>query len=306
MKTVYGNVFNIQRFSIEDGPGIRSTVFLKGCPLRCLWCSNPESQLSSPQVGYRQSVCIHCGRCFKACDQGAICLENGEPPRVKIDRRMCSVCGKCVDACPAGALKTYGKRMTVEEVYEEIGRDAGYYSKSGGGVTVSGGEAMAQAEFTIALLKKCKAAGIHTVLDTCGFYDNKLVNEVCDYVDLVLYDIKHMDNEEHIRCTGVSNKLILENARLFVQRGVDMWIRVPLIPGFNDSPKNLEDTALFVRNLRPGLSVTLLPYHNFGQNKYKMLDMTYPLDGLEKSNKQHLDECKAVFDRLGVKCSINL
>jgi len=304
MDALTGTIFNIQRFSTEDGPGIRTTVFMKGCPLRCQWCSNPESQSPALQVACRDSLCIKCGSCIAACPEGAISAvtEDGGS-KLRIDRGLCRSCGSCVQACPAGAMNFYGKVVTPDEVFEEVYRDAGYYISSQGGVTVSGGEAMAQADFVEALFRKCRAAGIHTALDTCGYFNSSALRRMSDCIGLVLYDIKFMNNEKHIRYTGVPNDIILQNARLIPELGMDMVIRIPLIPGINDSVEDLTETARFVAGLEPQPSVNLLPYHNYGENKYKMLNMEYQLTGLKAPDEEHLERCAEFFRQNGLICT---
>lgn len=297
-----GLIFNIQRYSLQDGPGIRTTVFFKGCPLRCLWCSNPESQNSTPEIAHRNSLCNNCGRCLEVCEVKAISLiEKG----IKIERERCNNCGKCVEVCTPGALKVFGQEVTVEGVFEEVRRDELFYRNSGGGVTVSGGEPLQQWQFVTALLKKCQAEGIHTCLDTCGYASPRALERVLDYVDLVLFDLKLVDSEAHRKVTERSNKPILRNVRTIAKRGIPVLIRVPLIPGVNDSEDNLRATAGFVSSLDDGrVEVNLLPYHRFGVGKYEMLDRPYLLSGLTPFADEEVQKRRQIFESLGLSCKI--
>lgn len=303
MAEIKGTVFNIQRFSTEDGPGVRTTVFLKGCPLRCLWCANPESQSASPQLAHRESLCIRCGVCVKSCPERAIFA--GEDGKMSLEHSRCTGCGVCVYKCPVGARKLFGRVSTVSGVFEEIKKDAGYYLKSKGGVTVSGGEPLMQADFVAALFTRCRALGIHTALDTCGYYEPSVLYKVLSLADLVLFDIKHMDRQRHRQLTGVYNDVILQNAQLIAQKGVPMLIRVPLIPGVNDSAENMNDTAFFVSGLGGHIGVELLPYHELGIAKYEMLGMDYRLAGTKRPTDEKLNACREIFLRYGIECSIH-
>ena len=293
-------VFNIQRFSIEDGPGIRTTVFLKGCPLRCLWCSNPESQNSFTEVGHRNSVCTKCGRCMEICKVKATSLTD---EGTRTNRKVCTGCGKCVDVCVSGARKIYGKEMSVEEVYREVLKDRAYYQNSGGGVTVSGGEPLIQADFVDELLKRCQEIGIHTCIETCGYADSEAWNKVLPYTNLVLFDLKLMDPTAHQKWTGKSNEKILRNLKLVSCSGVPIVMRIPVIPGINDSEENITDTALYIKNL--GLrQVNLLPYHKYGEGKYVMLDRQYSLSELKPPEDSELEKLANIFESFGLDCEI--
>lgn len=302
---VSGCVFNIQRFSIQDGPGIRTTVFLKGCPLRCLWCSNPESQSPVPEVAHRDSLCNGCGDCLKVCTPEAISLSSSDRGfQIKIDREKCNNCGKCIDVCIAGALKFYGQYMSIDEVFDEVRRDTAFYSNSGGGVTASGGEPLSQADFVVELFRQCKRIGIHTTMDTCGYASVSALEKVLPETDLVLFDLKLMNSWQHRRFTKKNNGEILRNARLVVAEGVPMFIRIPLIPGINDSEENLVEIARFVSKLDNKLHIDLLPYHRFGESKYKMLDRDYQLTDVKSPNDEQLQRVMEIFKRYGLDCAI--
>lgn len=258
-----GLVFNIQRFSIHDGPGIRTTVFMKGCPLSCPWCSNPESQDPFPNLLVRDLKCTGCGACVESCPRGAITV-SGDAGR-RIDWSKCNQCLACVAACIYGSLNICGRYMEVREVMDEIMADADFYRNSGGGMTVSGGEALIQAEFVAALMQACKEHGIHTTLDTTGFSPWEKLIEVLEYTDLVLFDIKHLDPLKHREATGVGNQLILKNL-LAISKEKRLWLRMPVIPGYNDSCDNVLAVANLGRSLRAE-KLSLLPYHEGGKSK---------------------------------------
>ena len=262
-------VTNIQGYSIHDGPGIRTVVFIKGCPLRCRWCANPENLVSHIQTGFIQKLCQNCGRCINACPNGAIVPGDGQ---YRIQRERCISCGKCVESCYYDALVTYGKEKTSEEVFRAVRKDKMFYDQSGGGVTVSGGEALSQAEFTLALLKRFKAEGLHTALDTTGFAQWEKIEAVLPYVDLFLYDLKHMDSEKHRKMVAVPNEPILENALKIAEAGGKFQIRIPVIPMFNEDEENIRATAEFCCRLKDAVEVIqLLPYHNMGVSKYQRI-----------------------------------
>lgn len=261
-----GLIFNIMRFSLHDGPGIRTTVFLKGCPLACWWCHNPESQEFEPSLMYIEGRCRRCGDCVEACPRGAITLEEG----VIETSGRCEKCGICASACAAGARDLLGRRLTVSEALSEIERDTVFFEESGGGVTISGGEPLSQPAFTEALLTACRARRIHTALDTSGFAPRDVVLRVSLHADLVLYDLKLVDAAAHRRYTGAPNEPILDNLAALVEAGRNVVVRLPLIPGINDTPEEIRSLTGLVSRL--GLQrIDLLPYHHIGMDKYRRL-----------------------------------
>lgn len=294
-----GTVFDMQRFSLHDGPGIRTIVFLKGCPLHCRWCSNPESQNNSPIVMYKKSDCFKCGRCISVCKVGAISFDN----ETHIDREKCTGCGDCTNVCPSGALVLKGKTMTIQQAIKELKKDATIFRRSNGGVTLSGGEPLVQHEFASQLLLACKSQGWSTAIETTGFGSSEAIEKVIPYVDTVLLDIKHIDPYTHKKFTGISNEVILKNAKRISQITKTV-VRVPIIPGFNYSYKDIEDIAKFVKTLNNVDTIHLLPYHTFGENKYDLLGIEYTLDGLKRLSKEDLNEHKKIVESYGIKCII--
>jgi pyruvate formate lyase activating enzyme len=292
---VTGQIFNIQRFSVQDGPGIRTTVFMKGCPLACPWCSNPESQQSHPELAHVDSLCDGCGRCLPVCEPKAISLE-GE--RVSVDRKLCDNCGRCVEVCTPGSLKMFGREISVEEALREIEKDAPYYRNSKGGVTASGGEPLRQPEFVASLFRSCREAGIHTALDTCGYASRDALRGVLEHTDLVLYDLKLIDDAVHTEILGTSNHPILDNARFVAGEGIPLVMRIPLVPGLSETEENIGGIIRFIREVGEGVTaIHVLPYHRFGLDKYRMLDLDYQLGELEPLPEERV---RVVVDRLGV------
>jgi pyruvate formate lyase activating enzyme len=299
---IKGVVFNIQRYSIQDGPGIRTTVFFKGCPLKCAWCSNPESQSYKPEIVHRDSLCTKCGHCLDVCETKALSLTE---KAVMIDRQLCNNCGKCVDVCIAGALKVFGETMTVGQVFKQVKKDEEFYRNSSGGVTVSGGEPLAQADFVAALFKLCKANGIHTCIETSGLTTAAAFQKVIPYTSLILFDIKLSDSYDHQKWTGQPNVDILHNLLSVSASGVPVIIRVPIIPGVNDSQKELTSIGMIaLRVLGSKKEINLLPYHKFGMGKYQMLDKEYTLTDLNSLKETDILEHKELMESLGLYCQI--
>ena len=259
-----GILFDVKRFAIHDGPGIRTTVFFKGCPLSCLWCHNPESQSSGPQLLYWAERCIGCGACVGACAAGAVSLENGV---AKTDRALCTGCGACVEICPPQAREIAGEAWWLDRLLDTIERDLLFYDESGGGVTLSGGEPLAQPEFALDVLAACKSRRIHTAVDTCGFAEWDVLDAVASQTDLFLYDVKHLDDDRHRELTGVSNGLILENLERLSEAGHRIWIRYPLIPCVNDAEGEIAALGRIVSRLKSVDAVHLLPFHRGGKRK---------------------------------------
>ncbi|MFC2060531.1 glycyl-radical enzyme activating protein [Chloroflexota bacterium] len=296
-----GLVFNIQRYSLQDGPGIRTTVFLKGCTLRCSWCSNPESQAVFPEILNRRALCTKCELCIGVCPVGAISLGT---KGVRIGRKACTNCLACVSVCYPGALKIAGTEMSVEEVFNEVVRDEAFYRNSGGGVTLSGGEPLLQPDFALPFLQLCREAGLHTTIDTCGHVDPPVLERVLDYTDLVLYDLKHMDHVMHKKLTGVSNELILNNLRSIAGREVPHIIRFPIIPDINDSEENIRAMVSLVAGLSGVGVINLLPYHRLGMGKYDMLSHRYKLGALPSATTPQVEKVQSLIEQLGWQCEI--
>ena len=263
-----GVVFDIKRFAVHDGPGIRTTVFLKGCPLRCTWCHNPESWGPNAEVGFQPSRCIGCLKCIDACPKGAISFENKS---LVTDIDKCNFCAECVAVCTAGAREVIGKTLTVDEVIDVVQRDVPFYDESGGGVTFSGGEPLGQHEFLCELLDKCKQKGIHTAVDTTCSALPEVIDKVSAIADMFLCDVKHIDSEKHREFTGVGNENILANIKRIALAGKPMFVRMPIVPGFNDDDRNIEDTCRFIGSLGTVSRIDILPYNSGGSEKSSRL-----------------------------------
>lgn len=295
-----GLIFNIQRFSIHDGPGIRTTVFMKGCPLNCLWCSNPESQDPFPNLMVRDLKCTGCGACVKACPRGAVTISEESGRR--IDWSRCNHCLACVDACIYGSLNICGRYMKINEVLKEIMADADFYRNSDGGVTVSGGEALVQADFVAALMRACREQGIHTTLDTTGFSPWEKLSGVLEYTDLVLFDIKHLDPLKHREATGVGNQLILKNL-LALAGEKRLWLRMPVIPGYNDSCENILAVADLCKSIRAE-RLSLLPYHEGGKSKSPQIGKTFAFPEGRVPSDEHMSKLRELAGRDGLTVTI--
>ncbi|HSN90843.1 MAG TPA: glycyl-radical enzyme activating protein [Anaeromyxobacteraceae bacterium] len=288
-------VLDVQRFSLHDGPGIRTVIFLKGCPLRCAWCQNPESQDGRPVLGFHRRRCGEHRRCEAVCERGAIL-----PGRYRVDHARCDLCLKCVEACPTGALVLLGRTMTAAEVMEEAARDRDYHLASGGGVTVSGGEPALHPGFLLELLGLCRSQGVHSVVETCGCFSGSRGREALALADLVYFDLKLSDPLDHERRTGARNDVILDNARALVRAGLSVEFRIPLVEGFTDGEENLAGLAAILRSLGQA-RVHLVPYHGMGESKIDVIDGEQPRLGLPAYPAGRLDAVGAFLRSLGVE-----
>ena len=295
-----GIIFNIQRYSIHDGPGIRTTVFLKGCPLNCWWCQNPESQLSGQEMVFWEDRCIGCGVCSLNCPSGAIQMENKKPVT---DKNKCNLCGECSRICPTQAREMIGEKLTAEEIIKEVEKDLVFYEESGGGVTFSGGEPLGQPEFLESLLICCQKKKIHTAVDTSGYISWEILNKIHSKVNLFLYDLKIMNSKRHKKYTGVSNELILENLKKLSSVHNNIFVRFPVIPGINDDYQNIKEMGEFLSSLKV-TQVNLLPYHYIGVDKYKRLGKTYKLVTTQPPSEEKLSEVSAILRKFNLNVKL--
>ncbi len=299
---IKGVIFNIQRYCVHDGPGIRTVVFLKGCPLRCLWCSNPEGQNPYPEILYYEDRCKRCFLCRGVCPRNAI--EIGDN-KLTISRERWDACGKCVESCSNNALRIVGRVMSVEDVLEIIKSDMKFYYDSEGGVTLSGGEPLYQADYSMEILKGCKKMRIHTAIETSGYAPwDTVIKPMLPYIDLILFDIKHIDPEAHRRYTGVSNELILRNLKLINSYGGKIVVAVPLIPSINMFKSVVEGIARFLSTLRNVEKVVLRPYHRLGVPKYRLLGREYKLAHVSPPAEDDLLYYKKIIEEWGITCEI--
>jgi len=296
-----GIIFDIEKFSIHDGPGIRTTVFFKGCPLNCWWCHNPESQALEQEMWFWARRCIRCGACLPACTQGAISLLGDS---TITDDALCTACGDCVQVCQADAREMVGRQVTVAEVTAEIEKDIVFYDESGGGVTFSGGEPLMQPGFLYALLQSCQEREIHTAVDTSGLAAWKTLQRISEKVDLFLYDLKLMDDEKHRQFTGVSNGLILSNLAALASQGNAITVRVPIVPGINDDDENISRIGEFAASLARVPSISILPYHQAGVDKYARLHKMYALPATQSPSDERVAEVAKTLQAFGLSVRI--
>ena len=296
-----GIVFDIKKFSLHDGPGIRTTVFLKGCPLQCVWCHNPEGISPEAEIHFFQKRCIACGDCAEACPNGAIRFNDGK--RVW-DQARCQPCGVCAQACPSEAVQLVGQTMTVSEVMAEVEKDVLCYDQSGGGVTFSGGEPLAQTEFLKALLRACQEQSIHTAVDTSGLGPLEHLEQIVSFTDLFLFDLKMMNERRHEKYTGVSNQLILANLLALSQAGATIRVRIPIIPGINNDQENIVQTTDFLSSLETIDQIDLLPYHPIARSKYQRMKQTYSLEQLQAPTEAEMERIAERFRKRGFQVTI--
>ena len=302
-----GAVFNIQRFCVQDGPGVRTAVFLKGCHLKCAWCHNPESHKKHPEIMYDPEKCIYCGACAAVCPVGIHVMDLAEKKHsIKRDIE-CIGCGRCVEACTRKALSMTGEQRTISEILDVIEEDRMFYQSSGGGVTLGGGEVLMQPDAAINLLSACRQRGINTAIETCGFARPEVIRKAAEVTDLFLFDLKHMDSSTHYRLTGVRNEQILENLQWLLENRASVKVRVPLLKGVNDSEADIEAMVRFLapyKDQRNFKGIDLLPYHKLGVNKYTQLGMEYPMPGDPALTEADLARVEAVIRKFDFPVTI--
>lgn len=294
-------VLSVSRMTIHNGPGFRTLILFKGCPLHCVWCSTPESQKRQPEIALNPKNCIHCEVCLPACPLHAITLTADA---IEIDRDLCNICGACVKVCYPEAIKILGKYMTVNELLEEARKDNVFFKHTGGGITISGGEPLLDPEFTTALLQGCNKEGISVGVDTCGHVPWNWFERILQYVDFFLWDIKHMDPAKHLELTGVSNRLILRNCLSASNSGTPIYIRIPVIPGHNDGEGNIRATCEFARALPSLVEVNLMPVHHLGRARYQALDRPYLIDQVQLISDGAMEGLKMLVESYGLRCRI--
>lgn len=299
-KDIYGTIFNIQRYSISDGPGIRTTVFFKGCPLSCQWCHNPESQARHAELIFHRKRCLGCGACALHCLESAISVDG----LAKTRKNVCVRCGTCVDYCFTDARELVGKELSCIEVMDVIEKDRSFYDQSRGGVTLSGGEPLDQADFAKALLEMCCAAGIHTALDTSGFAPWDTIDALRSHVDLFLYDLKIIDDTKHQMHVGVSNQPILDNLNRLDENGHTIILRIPIVPGVTDDEENIEAIVNVAKSLSNVRQIDILPYHHIAAEKYDRLQLKYQLSDCRPPKSDHMVTVKSLIEKANIRVSI--
>lgn len=299
---IKGRVFDIQRYCIHDGPGIRTLIFLKGCPLKCKWCCNPESQDYNKEIAIYNNKCIRCGTCTRVCPTGAIRLGENGP---KIDRERCKKCGNCTEVCFTETLRLVGRDITVKETVDEIMKDISFFNRSGGGITVSGGEPLMQIDFLEALLQECKRQGLHTAIETTGYAKWESFERIIPFLDLVLFDIKKIDSEKHQELTGVRNELIHDNTRKLAKiNGLKLVLRLPLIPNYNDSQDDINRVFEFAREL--GVKdLNILPYHRLGESKYDNIGKKYTMGKIDMPKDSDLQVYIDAGKQMGLNVTLH-
>lgn len=295
-----GTIINIQKYSVHDGPGIRTTTFFKGCPLRCWWCHNPETHLKRHEIMFFEDRCTTCGRCVENCPSKAIEIKDSH---IVTDNDKCTLCGRCTDVCLNEAKEFVGSNITASDLMKELLKDQMFYEQSNGGVTFSGGEPMLYADFLNEVLTRCKRVGLHTAIETSGYAPWEEFGKIIDKVDLFLYDLKIMDNEKHKKYIGADNKLILDNLTKICEENSNVIIRMPIIAGINDNCHHIEEVIKYISNLNI-IEVNLLPYHKMGMDKYKRVNKTYQLTGNEVPTNEKMNEFAEMFKKAGIKVKI--
>lgn len=292
-----GTIFDIKRYAIHDGSGIRTTIFFKGCPLACLWCANPESQSYLPELTYISTECLGCGICCQTCPNGAVSLVD---QKVVVALEKCDLCGECVENCPGNALQLMGRTVSVDGLFNEIATDRPFWDRSGGGITLSGGEPLAQFDFVLAFLKACKERYVSTAIETCLYTTHDKIEAVLPFVDHVICDLKLMDSSRHKTNTRVSNRMIKENLKKLLVSGADVLVRMPLIPGINDDKQNLKAMGSFIESCRKGARVELLPYHRLGESKYRRMKKEYKLIHISPPSKEKMDLARKLLETFDI------
>jgi len=301
-KPISGTIFDVKKYAVHDGPGIRLTVFFKGCPLHCRWCHNPEGIQPHPELTFQTSRCLeNCTDCITVCPHQAL---TRTPSAISIERTRCRLSGKCVEACPTEALRIIGRRVNVKEVMDIIEKDRIFFDNSGGGVTFSGGEPLLQFEFLQALLLECRNQGLHTIVDTCGYAPFEQIAKILDKVDIFYYDLKIIDENKHLALTGVSNRIILENLQKLSAAKKKIQIRIPVIPGINDDQENIAKTAEFLKPI-PGITgISLLPYHRIGRGKYQNLDLPADEPEIQTPAEATIERISTQLQKQGFKIKV--